>query len=69
MSVERASAVLRESINASKTINGEGIKHKEPLVLTLESDNPLIDLWYINSGDSLVINSWYIIEFVYMWLY
>lgn len=44
MSVERASAVLRESINASKTINGEGIKKKELLVITLDNDNPLIDL-------------------------
>ncbi len=45
MSVERASAVLRESINASKTIEGPKNNNKDvapSLVLSL--DNPLIEL-------------------------
>jgi hypothetical protein len=42
MSVERVSAVLRESINNSKTIAQES--KKEALVLSIENDNPLIDL-------------------------
>ena len=40
MSVERVSAVLRESLNNSKTIEGG---KKETNVLTIENDNPLID--------------------------
>ena len=43
MSVERVSAVLRESINNSKTITREA-KKGEVLVLSLENDNPLLDL-------------------------
>jgi len=41
MSVERVSAILRESINNSKTIEGG---KKETNILTIENDNPFIDL-------------------------
>ncbi len=45
MSVERASAVLRESINASKTIEGPKNNNKEVAPsLVLSIDNPLIEL-------------------------
>jgi hypothetical protein len=44
ISVERASAVLRESINASKTIEGPKNNNKEVAPLVLSIDNPVIEL-------------------------